>query len=86
MSAANAAVNHVRDWVNGTPAGEYVSMAVLSDGSYGIDEGICYSFPVTCQDGEWTIVQGLNIDEFSREKMELTKAELIEERNEALSG
>jgi malate dehydrogenase len=86
MSAANAAVNHIKSWVSGTPEGEYVSMAVLSDGSYGIDEGICYSFPVTCQDGEWTVVQGLNIDDFSREKMELTKAELIEERNEALSG
>mmetsp|Transcript_14302 Transcript_14302/g.2336 ORF Transcript_14302/g.2336 Transcript_14302/m.2336 type:complete len:108 (+) Transcript_14302:704-1027(+) len=85
MSAANAGVDHVRDWVNGTPEGQYVSMGVLSDGSYGIDEGLCYSFPCTCSGGDYTIVQGLDIDDFSREKMTLTRNELVEERDEALS-
>jgi len=85
MSAAKAAVDHVRTWVHGTPEGEHVSMAVLSDGSYDIDQGLCYSFPVTCVNKEWHVVQGLHIDEFSREKMEITKRELIEERDEALS-
>lgn len=85
MSAAKAAVDHVRNWVLGTQEGEWVSMAVLSDGSYGIDEGLCYSFPVTCSGREWHIVQGLSINEFSREKMEITKKELNEERAEALS-
>ena len=86
MSAAKAAVDHVHDWWNGTREGEWVSMGVLSDGSYGIDEGLCYSFPVTCSGREWHVVQGLNIDEFSREKMELTKKELNEEKGEAFSA
>lgn len=86
MSAAKAAVDHVRDWWNGTKDGEWVSMGVLSDGSYGIDEGLCYSFPVTCSGREWHVVQGLNVDEFSREKMELTKKELNEEKAEAFSA
>jgi len=85
MSAAKAAVDHVRSWVCGTHEGETVSMGLLSDGSYGIDQGLCYSFPVTCSNREWHIVQGLNIDDFSREKMTITKQELIEERDEALS-
>lgn len=85
MSAAKAAVDHVRNWVLGTSDGEWVSMAVLSDGSYGVDEGLCYSFPVRCSGREWHIVQGLEINEFSREKMEITKKELNEERAEALS-
>ena len=86
MSAANAAVNHMRDWVTGTKPNEWFSMAVVSYGSYGIEEGLVYSFPCTCSQGEWTVVQGLNVDEFSREKMEITKRELIEEREEAFSS
>mmetsp|Transcript_26824 Transcript_26824/g.48339 ORF Transcript_26824/g.48339 Transcript_26824/m.48339 type:complete len:328 (+) Transcript_26824:251-1234(+) len=84
MSAANAAVKHVRDWVHGTAAGEYVSFAVISDGSYGIDEGLVYSFPVTISGGEYHIVQGLEVNEFSREKLEITKRELLEEKGEAM--
>ena len=80
-SAANAAIAHIRDWVMGTPEGEWTSMAVPSDGSYGIPEGLTYSFPVTCKDGEYQIVQGLKIDKFSRERMEITQKELEEERD-----
>jgi malate dehydrogenase len=65
----------------GTPAGDWVSMAVPSDGSYGIPEGVIYSYPVTCKAGEYTIVQGLTIDDFSREKMQATHRELLEERD-----
>ncbi len=79
-SAANAAIGHVRDWALGT-AGESVSMAVYSDGSYGIAQGLIYSFPCTCENGEWSIVQGLEINEFSRSKMTDTEAELTEERD-----
>jgi malate dehydrogenase len=79
-SAASAAIDHVRDWVRGTPDGDWVSMAVAADGSYGIAEGIVYSFPVTCRDGAYEIVQGLAIDEYSRERMTATEAELREER------
>lgn len=86
MSAAKAAVDHVKNWVLGTKEGEWVSMAVMADGSYGIEEGLCYSFPVTCSQKEWHIVQGLNIDEFSRGKMDISKQELIEEKNEAFSN
>jgi len=75
----------MRDWIYGTPEGEYVSMAVRSDGSYGIEEGLIYSFPVTIKDGRYSIVQGLEIDEFSRKKLDLTAAELIEEKNAVLS-
>ena len=80
-SAASAAIDHMRDWVGGTPNGDWVSMAIPSDGSYGIEEGLIYSFPVTCSDGEYSIVQGLDIDEFSREKMDATMVELKEERD-----
>lgn len=80
-SAANAAIEHIRDWVLGTKDGEYVSMGVPSDGSYGIPEGIIYGFPCTCKDGEYTIVQGLEISDFSRERMQATYQELCEERD-----
>ncbi len=78
-SAANAAIDHVRDWVLGTN-GKWVTMGVPSDGSYGIPEGVMYGVPVTCENGEYTRVQGLEIDEFSRERMNHTLAELEEER------
>jgi len=80
-SAAKAIIDHMRDWINGTPEGEYVSMAVRSDGSYGIEEGLIYSFPVTIKDGRYSIVQGLEVDEFSRKKLDLTAAELLDEKN-----
>lgn len=80
-SAASAAIDHMRDWALGTPDGDWVSMAVPSDGSYGIGEGVIYSFPVTCKDGQYTVVQGLAIDEFSRERMDATHRELLEERD-----
>ncbi|TXK59173.1 malate dehydrogenase [Alkalisalibacterium limincola] len=78
-SAANAAIDHIRDWVLGTD-GKWTTMGIPSDGSYGIPMGVMYGFPVTCQDGEYTIVQDLDIDEFSRERMNHTLAELEEER------
>ena len=80
-SAAAAALDHVHDWVLGTAPGDWVSMAVASDGSYGIPEGVIYSYPVTCKNGDYSIVQGLSIDEFSRKRMDLTEAELREERD-----
>ncbi|MBQ91195.1 MAG: malate dehydrogenase [Acidimicrobiaceae bacterium] len=80
-SAANAAVDHVHDWVLGTPDGDWVSMAVPSDGSYGVPEGLMSSFPMTCADGEWSIVQGLEIDDFSRARIDASVAELAEERD-----
>jgi len=80
-SAANGAINHIRDWVLGTEDGDWTSMAVPSDGSYGIPEGLTYSFPVTCSNGEYSIVQGLEIDEFSQAKMDATQKELEEERD-----
>lgn len=83
-SAANAALDHMRDWALGTPEGEWVSMAVPSDGSYGIPEGLIYGFPVVCKNGEYEIVQGLEIDAFSRKKMDETAAELEEERSSIL--
>ncbi|GMJ01982.1 cytosolic-NAD-dependent malate dehydrogenase 2 [Hibiscus trionum] len=85
LSAASAACDHIRDWVLGTPEGTWVSMGVYSDGSYNAPAGVIYSFPVTCKNGEWTIVQGLAIDEFSRKKLELTGAELTEEKELAYS-
>lgn len=86
MSAAKAIVDHVRDWWSGIPEGSYVSMAVPSDGSYGIEEGLVYSFPVrTKPNHTYEIVQGLKIDDFSREKMDATMKELVEERDMALS-
>ena len=80
-SAANAAIDHVHDWVLGTPDGDWVSMAVPSDGSYGVPEGLMSSFPMTCADGEWSIVQGLEIDDFSRARIDASVAELAEERD-----
>jgi malate dehydrogenase len=80
-SAASAAVDHVRDWVDGTPEGDWVSMAVCSDGSYDVDEGLISGFPCTCAGGEWSIVEGLEIDDFSRERIDATVNELKEERD-----
>ena len=80
-SAASAALDHIHDWVLGTEAGDWVSMGIPSDGSYGIPEGVIYSYPVTCKGGEYSIVQGLDINEFSREKMTATHRELLEERD-----
>ena len=80
-SAAYAGLSHMRDWVGGTPDGDWLSMVVPSDGSYGIPEGLMYSFPVSLSGGRYEIVQGLAIDEFSREKMDVTKAELEGERD-----
>ena len=80
-SAANAALNHVRDWALGTPAGDWVSMAVCSDGSYGVPEGLISSFPCTTAGGEWSIVPGLDLDDFSRARIEASVAELGEERD-----
>jgi len=79
-SAASAAIDHVHTWVHGTRAGDWVSMAVPSDGSYGIAAGVTYSYPVTVSDGEYHIVPGLAIDDFSRKRMDATHAELLEER------
>ena len=79
-SAASAAIDHMHDWALGTPAGDWVSMAVPADGSYGIEPGIIYSYPVRCSTGDYEIVQGLDIDDFSRERMDQTEAELREER------
>ena len=79
-SAANAAIAHMRTWVQGTEADDWVSMGVYSDGSYGIAEGLIYSFPCTCESGDWKIVQGLEINEFSRAKMSATEQELTEEK------
>jgi|TARA_B110000208_G_scaffold119736_1_gene146365 malate dehydrogenase len=80
-SAANAAIAHMRSWAMGTAAGDWVSMGVYSDGSYGIAEGLIYSFPCVCKDGDWEIVQGLEINNFSRAKMTATEQELTEERD-----
>lgn len=80
-SAASAAIDHMRTWVQGTPAGDWVSMGIPADGSYGIEAGIMYSFPVTCTSGRYEIVQDLEIDDFSREKMQTTEQELREERS-----
>ncbi len=80
-SAANAAIDHVRNWVLGTPDGDWVSMAVPSDGSYGVDEGLISSFPCTCANGEWSIVQDLDVNDFAKEKIEATVNELREERD-----
>ena len=80
-SAASAAIDHVHTWVTGTPDGDWVSMAVPSDGSYGIPEGVIYSYPVTCKGGEYSIVKGLSIDEFSRTRMDASHKELLEERD-----
>lgn len=79
-SAASAAIDHIRSWALGTPDGDWVSMAVPADGSYGIEAGVIYSFPCTCSNGKYEIVQGLDIDDFSRQRMDATDKELREER------
>jgi malate dehydrogenase len=80
-SAANAAIDHVRTWALGSAEGDWVSMAIPSDGSYGVPEGLISSFPVTCSGGEYSIVQGLDIDDFSRARIDASVAELAEERD-----
>jgi malate dehydrogenase len=79
-SAANAAIDHMRDWALGTN-GKWVTMGIPSDGSYGIPEGIIYGVPVTCENGEYTRIEGLPVDAFSRERMDFTLNELLEERD-----
>ena len=79
-SAAHGAVEHMHDWVLGTPDNDWVSMAVPSNGSYGIPEGLVFSFPVTCKDGDYHIVQGLEFDEFGQSKIDATRKELEEEK------
>lgn len=80
-SAANAAIDHVHTWVNGTAAGDWTSMGIPSDGSYGVPEGLISSFPVVCKDGAYEIVQGLEINEFSRTRIDASVQELVEERD-----
>ena len=80
-SAANAAIDHIRDWMLGTPANDWVSMGVASDGSYGVPEGLIAGFPCTATGGEWSIVQGLDLDDFSRHRVDASVAELVEERD-----
>jgi malate dehydrogenase len=80
-SAASAAIDHVHTWVNGTPAGDWTSAAVASDGSYGVPEGLISSFPVTAENGQYRIVQGLEIDDFSRARIDASVNELVEERD-----
>lgn len=80
-SAANAAVDHMRSWALGTDEGDWVSMGIYSDGSYGIQEGLIYSFPCVCKNGDWEIVQGVEINDFSRERMSATEKELADERD-----
>jgi len=80
-SAANAAMDHVRDWIHGTRDGDWVSMGIASDGSYGIPEGVMYGYPVTCKNGAFQIVQGIDISDFSRSRMDATLKELQEERD-----
>jgi malate dehydrogenase len=79
-SAASAAIDHIHDWLLGTDGDDWVSMAVPADGSYGIEPGVIYSFPCTCSNGEWKIVQGLEINDFSRQRMDASDRELREER------
>jgi len=80
-SAANAAVDHMRDWTLGSAEGDIVSMGIYSDGSYGIEEGLIYSYPCVCKNGDWEIVQGFEINDFSRARMQATEQELKEERD-----
>ena len=80
-SAANAAIDHVRNWVLGTPAGDWVSMGVPADGSYDVAEGVLYGYPVTCKDGKYQIVKGIEVSDFSRKRMDATLKELHEERD-----
>jgi len=86
LSAARAAVRHMRSWITGTGNGEWVSMGVLSDqNGYNVKDGLMYSFPCTCADGEWKIVTGLALDDFSKAKMKVTEDELAEEKDLAFS-
>jgi len=80
-SAANAAIDHVRTWVSGTPEGDWVTMGIPADGSYGIAEGVLYGYPVTCKGGQYQIVKGVEISDFSRKRMDATLKELHEERD-----
>ena len=80
-SAANAAIDHMRSWALGSDDGDWVSMGIYSDGSYGIQEGLIYSYPCVCKNGDWEIVQGLEVNDFSRERMTATETELAEERD-----
>jgi len=80
-SAANAAMNHVRDWIFGTPQGDWVSMGIPADGSYDIPEGVIYGYPVTCRDGRYEIVKGIELSDFSKSRMQGTLKELQEERD-----
>ena len=80
-SAANAAIDHVRDWIHGSRDGDWVTMGIPSDGSYGIAEGVIYGYPVTCRDGSYQIVKGLEVSEFSKKRMDATLKELHEERD-----
>jgi len=73
-------MNHIRDWVFGTPTGDWVTMGIPSDGSYGIPEGVLFGYPVTCANGKFTIVQGLELSDFSRARIKATHDELLEER------
>ncbi len=84
-SAASATIDAARDWLLGSAEGDWVSMAVESDGSYGIPEGLIYSYPVTCSGGDWSIVEGLSVNDFSRARMDATAAELAEERDAVAS-
>jgi malate dehydrogenase len=79
-SAASAAIDHMHSWALGTPEGDWVTMGVPADGSYGIAPGIIYGYPCTCKDGKYTIVQGLDVNEYSRKRMSATETELREER------
>lgn len=85
MSAAKAACDHMHDWWHGTQSGRYVSMAVISDGSYGVPKDIMFSFPVEIKNKQWSIVQGLNVDDFARSKLNVTANELLEEKEEAMA-
>lgn len=85
MSAAKAASDHMRDWWNGTEAGKFVSMGVISDGSYGVAKDIIFSFPVEISNKKWKIVQGLALDDFAKGNLEITGKELLEEKTEAMA-
>jgi len=85
QSASRAIVCHMRDWFIGTKAGEYVSMAVISDGSYGVPKGLVFSFPVTISNGEYSIVQDFKLDDFAKEKLGVTTKELLEEQEHVLT-
>jgi len=85
MSAAKAASDHMKSWFSSTPADDWVSMGVFSDGSYGTPEGVMFSFPVTIKDGKWSIVQGVELGDYAKEKLALTGKELCEERDEAMA-